>query len=552
MDVLLKAGSLGSILLNSQIITEHDLRAALDEQRISGCRIGEALIKLGVVTQEDIDWALSNQLNIPYVRLKKGNIDRLAVDRVPAILARRFNLMPLFLAGEDLSIAIADPLNAEAIRAVEIASGCQVTVSVALIREIREMQEHFYGAEDQQATLGFASPHYPPRTLDSINADLSGAKLLDYLLLAVVQMKLASLSLQTMGDLILVTGRKAGVASELGRLAATYYPELIIRIRKLARINGSSEPSARGILAFRLKGKKILYQVSLLRGEGGDYVTVKLHISTTFPASIAEIGLSRTKEEQFRELTTTRQGLVIFSLRDVDERCRTMDLYLDESTTSGKTVMVLGDSVGRGKKRFPRIPMQSENQAELSTLIMATMEHDPDIIVIEDATDSQAFIAASKAAMRGKLVLAGVSFGGISATFKNLLFFWHKSYFIPTYLKGIVSFKGVLTLCPLCKESYLPSPEETAALRIGESINEGFRAKGCPHCGHTGYAGRKYLMGLISFDSGMLETFETARDNGEILRYLNATGYRGIREEGLELLKAGEISPEEYAAAIIY
>ena len=119
-------------------------------------------MKLGVVTQEDIDWALSNQLNIPYVRLKKEGIDLAAVERVPATLARRFNLMPLFLAGDELSIAIADPLNKEAITAVASTSGCQVTVSVAFIREIREMQELFYGREETPASFGFTSLQFPP------------------------------------------------------------------------------------------------------------------------------------------------------------------------------------------------------------------------------------------------------------------------------------------------------------------------------------------------------------------------------------------------------
>jgi len=552
MDKVVKEGSLGSILLQSQIITEDELKAALEEQKNSVSRIGEALIKLGVVTQEDIDWALSNQLNIPYVRLKKENIGRMAVERVPASLARRYNLIPLFLTGDDLSIAIADPLNSEAVRAVESATGCQITVSVALIREIREMQDLFYGTEETAATLGFSSGYFPSRALDAINSDLSGARLLDYLLLSIVQKKLASLSLQPMGDGILIVGRSGGIAREMGKLEAAHYPELLLRIRKLARINGTDEPSARGVLAFLLKGRKILYHASLLRGQGWDYVTLKLHISTAFPASVADLGLSEEKIRQFRELAAVETGMVLFSQRDADERCRFIDLYLDERATAGKTVLVLGDSVGNGRKKFPRIPVRKGPQTELGALIMATLDHDPDIIVIEDATDSQAFIAAGKAAMRGKLVLAGISFGGITATFKNLLFYWHKSYFIPTFVKGVISFKGLLILCPHCKLSYQPTPEESAALRIAVPATTSYRAKGCQACDHTGYAGRKYLMGLIPFDSPMLEAFEAARDSAEILDYLNGKGYRGIREEGLDLLNAGEISPEEFAAAIIY
>ena len=552
MDELVKEGSLGSLLLRSQIISEEDLRAALDEQQKCGCRIGEALVKRGVVTQEDIDWALSNQLNIPYVRLKKENIDRAAVERVPATLARRFNLMPLFLAGDELSIAISDPLNKEAITAVACTSGCQITVSVAFIREIREMQELFYGREETPASFGFTSLQFPPRILDAINADLSGARLLNYLLLAIVRKKLTSLSLQPLGDTIMVIGRSGGIAREMGRLAAGSYPELLLRIRKLSRINGSGEPSARGMLAFLLKGKKIPYQVALLRGRGGDYVTLKLHIVTPFPAAITDVDLSEEAQRQFSELAAVPQGMVIFSLRDAEERCRSIDLYLDERATAGKTVLILGSRAGRGRKTFPRIPVQGTHQGELSSLIMASLDHDPDIIVIEDASDSQAFIAAGKAAMRGKLVVAGVSFGDLGATFKNLLVFWHRNYYIPTCVKGLISFKGVLTLCPHCKESYTPTREESAALRIPVDAHASFRAKGCPVCDYTGYAGRRYLMGLIPFDRAMLDAFETARDSTEIIGYLSGKGYRGIREQGLELLEAGEISPEEFAASIIY
>ena len=552
MDKVVKGGSIGSILLRSQIITESELEAALAEQRASGSRIGEALIKLGVVTQEDIDWALSNQLNIPYVRLKKENIGSMAVERVPAEVARRYNLIPLFLTGDELSIAIADPLNSEAVRVVESLTGCQITVSVALIREIREMQDLFYGKEKAAATFGFTSGFFPPRVLDAANADLSGARLLDYLLLSIIQKKLASLSLQPMGDTVQIVGRTGGIARKMGRLETTHYPELLLRIRKLARINGSNGPSVRGVLAFLFKGKKVRYHVSLLRGQGGDYVTFRLHIAATFPASVADLGLSAEKGRLFRELAAVETGMLLFSQRDADERCRFIDLYLDERATTGKTVLVLGDSVGKGSKKFPRIPVQHGNRAELGALIMASLDHDPDIIVIEDATDSQAFIAAGKAAMRGKLVLAGISFGGVTATFKNLLCYWHEGYFIPTFVRGVISFKGLLTLCPHCKESYLPTPEERTALRIAVPAATSYRASGCPACDHTGYAGRKYLTGLIPFDPPMLDAFETARDSAEILDYLKGRGYRGVREEGLDLLNDGEISPEEFAASIIY
>src|SRR6185369_17542192 len=132
----MKKGTLGDILSASQIITAGDIAAALEEQQRSGARFGEALINLGIVAQEDIDWALSNQLDLPYVRLRSDSIDPDAVCLVPAQLARKYNFIPMIKAGNELHIAISDPLNRPAIEAIAQATGCEVNVSVALVREI--------------------------------------------------------------------------------------------------------------------------------------------------------------------------------------------------------------------------------------------------------------------------------------------------------------------------------------------------------------------------------------------------------------------------------
>ena len=110
MPEQIKKGSMGAILSACNIINEEDITAALEEQDRSGARFGEALINLGIVTQEDIDWALSNQLDIPYIRLKVDMIDPDAIRLVQAATARKYNLIPLIKAGNELSIAISDPL----------------------------------------------------------------------------------------------------------------------------------------------------------------------------------------------------------------------------------------------------------------------------------------------------------------------------------------------------------------------------------------------------------------------------------------------------------
>lgn len=551
MESVVKEGSLGSILFKCQIINEGDITAALEEQKKSGCRFGEALVTLGVVAQEDIDWALSNQLNIPYVRLKPAMFDKNTVELVPAAIARRFNLIPLIRTGDEISIAIADPLNITAIDTVEKSTGCTVSVSVALIREIREMQDLFYGVTGREESLGFASASFPANVLSTVNKDTTGGKLLDYLLLFIIQQKLASLSLQPMGETVVVVGRRGGITREVGRLSQAHYPEFVLRVKKLAKISGSGDFSAKGTLAFAWKGGKVTFQLALLRGQGGEYLTFRMHITSPFPATIADMGVSEEKAGRFMELAAAGRGMILVCSRDNEIRCRVIDLYLQEYDTAGKTVIILGNGPGQGEKQFPRIPFPPGGEVDINAVTMAALEHDPDILVMEDVGDGQVFSAACKAAIRGKLVVAGMPFGDAAGALKQLIYFRDKHYVSPSHLKGMLVCKGVRSLCPDCRQSEELVPEEVEALRLEHPAASYFRAAGCPSCDQTGFDGKRYLMDVIHFDEGVRGRFESARDGVEILEYLKAHGWRGIVEEGKDLLTYGVISPEEFIASII-
>uniref|UniRef100_A0A831XLY9 Pilus assembly protein PilB n=1 Tax=Geobacter metallireducens TaxID=28232 RepID=A0A831XLY9_GEOME len=539
MESIVRPGSLGDILFRCQIISEDDIRAALDEQQASGCRFGEALVKQGVVTQEDIDWALSNQLNIPYVRLKPAMVDPGAVALVPAPLARQHNLIPLIATGDEISIVIADPLNTAAIAAVEKAAGCPVSVSVGLLREIREMQEIFYGPPEESDTLGFQSPAFPAGALSAINHDPTGAKFVDYLLLFVVQQKLSSLSLQPLGDGIAVVCRRGGVGREVGRLSPTHYPEVVMRVKKLARLAGG-EFTAKGTFAFGWKGRTIPFQVALLRGEGGDYLTFRMRVDTAFPDSVADMGLSEATAARFAELAAAGRGMVVVGAREEEMRGRLMELYLQESDTAGKTVIMVGSGPPQGGRRFPRVPVPAGT--EVGAVVMAALEHDPDILVLEDVADGKVFAAACRAAQRGSLVVAGLGCGDGAGALQQLITFRDRHLLTPAHLRGIIVCAGVRTLCPDCRTA-VPSPPDEA--------EPSFRSAGCNSCGQTGYGGTRFLMDVIVFDQGLRERFETARDGGDVIAHLREHGWRGIAEDGRALAAQGGISREDFMASLL-
>jgi type II secretory ATPase GspE/PulE/Tfp pilus assembly ATPase PilB-like protein len=178
--------------------------------------------------------------------------------------------------------------------------------------------------------------------------------------------------------------------------------------------------------------------------------------------------------------------------------------------------------------------------------IIADLEsHDPDVIFIEEATASRPFLAAWRAAMRRRVVVAGISCSGLAGAFDYLISERHFNHSLMAGIKGIVSCNGVRTLCPHCRDS---SPSDCRDSGI-HSDGIYYRGKGCAVCGYSGLNGMKYLLDVIHVDSRLRETFDSARDCSELLKYLSGIGHGNLEEQLVNLLRKGEISPEEYTAA---
>jgi type II secretory ATPase GspE/PulE/Tfp pilus assembly ATPase PilB-like protein len=543
MSELVKERSIGAVLFKSGIITEEELKEALKEQQKSGCRIGEALVSLGAVTQEDIDWALAHQLDMPYVRLKRESIDPAALARVPGQLARRCRAIPLYLSGDELSIAIEDPLDREALDLLARETGCRLNVAVGLGREISEMLKACYGVSD----LGFTSPVFSPPTMEAVNADPSAAKLLDHLLLCAVKRSYSQISLTPVGDRVEVVAREKGSATEIGRLAAPSYPALLARVRRLAQMERPDRASGIGTLWFLWKGKKVPFQVLLL---GERLLTLKLHLPEAPLKGFEDLALAPEAEQELRELATFADGMVLVGGRESGGRCALLDLFLDARDHRGKTALLLGEGLGRGSREYARIPFPSHG-GEAASLIRQALEHEPDLLAVEKLRDAASFAAATRGALRGTAVLAGVEAGGMAGLLERFLELCREDALIPGALKGVVFVSSARLLCPECKEEYRPAPEDLEIMRLSSPPRHFFRCRGCERCGHTGHLGRRYLAETIRFDAETRALLRHAATPAEIMERLAAKGYRGIAQQGEGLLARGEISPREYLAAIV-
>lgn len=135
---------LGELLVDRGLITQEKLQKALTYQRNKGGLIGEILVELGFVKEEDIAQALTTQYGFPFLPLGNYDINTDILSIVPARVAKQYMFIPVDKIGNNLTIAMSNPLNVQAVEDVELLSGCSVQVFVSTSSDVKKAIERYY------------------------------------------------------------------------------------------------------------------------------------------------------------------------------------------------------------------------------------------------------------------------------------------------------------------------------------------------------------------------------------------------------------------------
>jgi type IV pilus assembly protein PilB len=135
---------LGELLIERGILTQAQLDKAIVVQQERGSLIGEILVELGFAKEEDIAQALTAQYGFPYLPLSNYDINPEIINIVPGRVARQYLLIPIDKIGNNLTLAMSNPLNVQAIEDVELLSGCSVQTFVSTSSDIKRAIEKYY------------------------------------------------------------------------------------------------------------------------------------------------------------------------------------------------------------------------------------------------------------------------------------------------------------------------------------------------------------------------------------------------------------------------
>lgn len=225
---------LGDILEDCQVVSHAQVQAALAEQRRTGKLFGEALIDLGFVSEDDLGWALSAQLNMPYIDLTMDMVDRAVVQSLEPEMMRKYKVLPLVRVGDALTVAVADPTNREAIRAIEQATRLTLQVSIASPRRVNRIINDLLGSDrtDQPDSSDLLFREITRPTVSEDDATSPRPNPLGFLVARALKERVREIHMDPSGASVRVRFRRGVRLEEESPISLEDYRSMLTRLRR--------------------------------------------------------------------------------------------------------------------------------------------------------------------------------------------------------------------------------------------------------------------------------------------------------------------------------
>jgi type IV pilus assembly protein PilB len=603
------AVKLGDLLLKAKLITQDQLDAALKSQREEGGKIGEALVRVGSVTENDITETLSQQFGVPSIDLASFEIDPAVVKIVPADVARKYGVLPVNKTGATLTIAMGDPTNVFAMDDIKFMTGYNVEPVVASEVALRKAIDRHYGTprsvvlkERPKPTPGYAPPE---GTLDEVMAssaltadDMAGVGLgemnideitgvetgadVDVLKgeegeeIDLIDLAKSSESapIIKLSNLILIEALKAGASDihvepyekefrvrfridgilhNIMALPMRTRDPLISRLKIMAKLDISEKRLPQdGRIKIRLRveerSRDLDLRVSTVPAQFGEKVVMRLLDKTKLQLDMTQLGFEAEPLRRFKDAIDRPYGIVLVTGPTGSGKTNTLYSAIAQLNDPTVNILTAEDPIEYNLAGINQVQMKEQIGLTFASALRSFLRQDPDIILVGEVRDFETAEIAVKAALTGHLVLSTLHTNDAPSTISRLMNMGIEPFLVATSINAICSQRLVRRICTGCAEQVETPPQ--MLIQVGFAPDEVKsleikRGRGCERCGHSGYKGRVGLYEVLQFSDEIREMILSGSTSIELKRKAIEEGMVSLRSSGLHKIRLGVTTLEE-------
>jgi type IV pilus assembly protein PilB len=556
------------ILVRDHLVSSSDLDRAFKEQKSSGGELSSILLKLKLLSEDQLSLVLSEALGIPIINLSLFKIDPALLKLIPRSLAETYLLIPISKIGDQLTIAMADPLNVFALDNVRAVTGSSINVVMAKVKDIKTTLDRLYeSTQDTKASLDEILKDIKvteelelvketeeisnKQEVESLSHEAPIITLTNTIIHQAITAKASDVFIEPLQDSLRIRYRVDGFLREIDRMSKTLHFPIISRIKVISNLDIAEHrlPQDGRFRTLDPNGKEVDFRVSVLPTALGEKIVLRVLDKNLEMLDIDKLGFETESLTRLKECCERPHGLILACGPTGSGKTTTLYSILKYIDSPGKNIITVEDPVEFQVKGLNQVNIRTEVGLTFPAALRSILRQDPDVILIGEIRDSDTLDIAVKAALTGHLVTSSLHTTTAVGSITRMINMGVEPFLICSSLVAIVAQRLVRRICPNCRVAYT-APEEVIKqfhidqLMPGHSMTF-YKPKGCDKCYKSGYKGRVGITETFVLTSKIRELILAQASERELKNAAREQGMKTMREDAVYKACRGLTSLEE-------
>lgn len=576
---------LGQLLVKKRIIDEDQLRAVLSRQRGEGSRLGEILVRLGLVSKRDVLSALATQPGFLLDSVALAQVEPAVARLVPRRVAEKLSCVAAEIEGDRLSVAMADPLDFEGVRQLEAITGSRIEpllagssdidLAIRLHYPTREggalvvPEQERGGGEPERRPANHRDGHLldglvlasevpteshaaPDRATHDAGELPTSIHLQELILDQALQERASDVHIEPRRNHLCVRNRIDGRLVDGQVIPKWMHAGLISRFKVLAAMDIAERRLPQdGRCRLEIDGRQVDLRVSTLPTRHGEKMVLRILDRRAQLLELEELGLEGRDLECMLGFLEHPQGMLLLVGPTGSGKTTTLYSLLQRLDSRSQNIVTIEDPVEYEMPAVTHVQVRDKIGLEFSSILRSVLRQDPDVVLVGEIRDAETARIAVRAALTGHLLLSTLHTNSAVGTLVRLLDLGLAPFLLSSSLLGVASQRLIRRVCRRCAVPYQPDGDALRLLGLAERSGQTFvRGRGCTDCAGRGYRGRTAIFEILRVTDPLRRAIVRNASDQELRRLAVESGMRSLADAGAVKVKAGLVTPEDVAYAV--
>jgi len=529
-----------------------DIDGIVELQHDKKISLVKALLKQGIISEQDLLALLMRELHIPSIDLTKYRFEERLKVILPEKSARQYQVMPISLLGQMMTVAIADPLNVFMIDDLRDLTGKEIEVVIASETQILKAIDKFYktpSAMSVQATVIEPLRDNVPEQEELLPADEAPViRIVNLVIKEALRQRASDIHIEPLEQGMRVRFRIDGILQDILTIPKESKNAVGVRIKLMANLDITNTQTPQdGRFKMKVGRQEVDFRVSMLPTTFGQKIVMRVLDKNNLSIGLAKLGFSKNAQTILEESIYKPYGMILVTGPTGSGKSTTLYSLISKLNTPEKNIITIEEPVEYLLDGLTQIEVKSEIGLSFAAGLRAVLRQSPDVVMVGEIRDAETADIAIKASLTGQLVLSTLHTNTAAGAVTRLVDMGLEPFLVASSLVLVCAQRLCRRICDSCKRPMEMTPE--ILQKIQHRIKADtvlYEGKGCERCRGTGYKGRVGVTEVLQIDDNIRDMLLKGSTSLDITRYAQKNhGMKLLFDDVVDKMCAGETTLTE-------